>query len=101
MTERTGIMLRITTEESYSLTTFRLEGKLKGDWVQELERCWTDARALWPETQFSIDLDNVEFVDESGSALLARMVSYGASLEANSNLMMSLLVEKIVRSAVC
>lgn len=93
-------MLRITTEESYSLTTFRLEGKLKGDWVQELEQCWTHARSAFPEMQFSIDLNNVEFVDESGNALLTRMVSHGASLEANSNLMMLLLVEKIVRSAV-
>jgi ABC-type transporter Mla MlaB component len=100
MTERIGIMLRITTEENDSLTRFRLDGKLKGDWVGELERCWTDARTLCPETQFSIDLNNVEFVDESGSALLTRMVSHGASLEANSNLMISLLVEKIVRSAV-
>ena len=93
-------MLRITTEESYSLTTFRLEGKLKGDWVQELEQCWRHARSAFPEMQFSIDLNNVEFVDERGSALLTRMVSHGASLEANSNLMMSLLVEKIVHSAV-
>ena len=93
-------MLRITTEESDSLTTFRLEGKLKGDWVEELERCWIVARTLCPETQVLIDLSNVEFVDESGSALLTRMVSNGASLEVNSNLLVSSLVEKIVRSAV-
>ena len=93
-------MLRITTEENDNLTTFRLEGKLKGDWVQELERCWIDVRIVCPESQFSIDLTNVEFVDESGSALLTRMVSHGGTLEANSNLMMSVLVEKIVRGAV-
>ena len=94
-------MLRITTEENDSLITFRLEGKLKGDWVQELERCWTNVRTAWPQRQFSIDLNNVEFVDESGGALLSRMVSHGGRLEANSNLMMSVLVDKIVRGAVC
>lgn len=28
------------------MTRFRLEGKLKGDWVRELERCWSTARSL-------------------------------------------------------
>jgi hypothetical protein len=31
--------LRITVEENGSLTEFQLEGKLKGEWVRELERC--------------------------------------------------------------
>jgi len=89
-------MLRITTAENDGLTRFRLEGKLKGDWVRELEHCWISASNGDPERQFSIELSNVDFVDESGRALLGRMVSHGARLEAQSNLMMSLPVEEIV-----
>lgn len=91
-------MLRITTEKNDSRTMFRLEGKLKGDWVEELERCWIYTRNARPKMEFSIDLFNVDFVDESGSALLTRMASQGARLEAHSNLMMSSLVQDIVHS---
>ncbi len=88
-------MLRITTENNSTLTKFRLEGRLKGDWVGELERCWIHAKNADPEKQFSIDLSSVDFVDESGCALLRHMVSQGARLQTDGNLMMSLLVREI------
>lgn len=91
-------MLRITTEKNDGRTRFRLEGKLKGEWVGELERCWIYTRNARPEMEFSIDLSNVDFVDESGNALLTHMASQGARLEARSNLMMSSLVQDIVHS---
>ena len=37
-------MLRITVEEQDNATSLRLEGKLTGDWVGELERCWISNR---------------------------------------------------------
>ncbi len=89
-------MLRITTEETDGWTMFRLEGKLKGDWVRELEHCWTSALVGGLERQCSIELSNVDFIDEGGRALLSRMVSQGARLEAQSNLIMSSLIEEIV-----
>jgi hypothetical protein len=38
----------------------------------------------------------VDFVDEIGRALLSRMASQGARLEARNNLMIASLVEEIV-----
>jgi hypothetical protein len=38
-------MLRIFIHEHVPVTSFVLEGKLIGPWVQELERCWEDALA--------------------------------------------------------
>jgi len=89
-------MLRITTEENGRLTRFRLEGKLKGDWVRELERCWIQARNEHPEMQFLVELSHVDDVDESGRGLLSRMVSQRAMLEAHDNLMSASLVDEIV-----
>ena len=92
-------MLRITTEENGRLTRFRLEGKLKGDWVRELERCWNTARNAHTEIQFSIELSKVDFVDEIGRVLLSRMASQGARLEAHNNLITASLVEEIVHGS--
>jgi ABC-type transporter Mla MlaB component len=88
-------MLRITVEEKDNLTNFRLEGSLQGDWVKELQRCWIwiYARNVNPRHQFSIDLSNVNFVDESGKALLTRMASQNAKLQATSPMMTSLIQE--------
>ena len=33
-------MLRITTNDNPPVLTFRLEGRLEGAWVRELEQCW-------------------------------------------------------------
>lgn len=89
-------MLRITTDETGTQTRFRLEGRLKGDWVRELERCWTHARKLGPAQRFCIDLSHVDFVDERGNALLQLMASQAVELVADGNLMMSPLIEEIV-----
>jgi hypothetical protein len=89
-------MLRITTEENGRLTRFRLEGQLKGDWVRELERCWSMAKNAHTEIQFFVELSNVNFVYEIGRALLSRLPSQGATLEARNNMMTASLVEEIV-----
>ncbi|MGA7560927.1 MAG: hypothetical protein WCF61_17280 [Terriglobales bacterium] len=93
-------MLRITVEEKDDLTNFRLEGKLTGDWVKELERCWIRAKHIEPGTQFTVDLSGVNFVDEKGKTLLESMVSEGAGLQAEGP-MMRLLVDTIVENAHC
>jgi hypothetical protein len=89
-------MLRITTEENGTLTKFRLEGRLKGAWVTELEHCWRYARSTRPETEYAVELSDVDFVDESGSALLRSMVAQGATLLTNGNFFVACLVEEIL-----
>ncbi len=86
-------MLRITVEEQDNATSLRLEGKLTGDWVGELERCWISNHNHNPAGEFSVDLSSVSFVDENGKALLRRMVSQGARLRARGPLMTSLAKE--------
>jgi hypothetical protein len=89
-------MLRITIERNARVTKFRLEGKLRGEWVRELERCWADARKACAQKQFVIDLRSVDLVDERGKDLLTHMAFQGATLEPGDSLMMSSLVEQIL-----
>jgi len=86
-------MLRITVEEQDHATSLRLEGKLTGDWVGELERCWISSHSCGAVNEFNVDLSSVSFVDENGKALLKRMVSQGARLRARGPLMTSLAKE--------
>jgi anti-anti-sigma regulatory factor len=83
-------MLRITTEEKNSVTRFRLEGKLIGDWVKELERCWIRAEHDGQMRHFVVNLNSVSFVDAQGKTLLENMVAEGVELEANNPLMQAM-----------
>ena len=62
-------MLKISvTSQSSEATSFQLEGKLVGPWVEELRRL-SDA-ALARSEAVSLDLEKVWFVDSQGIALL-------------------------------
>jgi hypothetical protein len=84
-------MLKVTVEERGDRVVFRVEGKLRGPWVIELERCWRSTASRMNGKSFSLDLDGVTFVDDQGKTLLTEMNSAGVELIAN---------EWIVRSTV-
>lgn len=73
-------MLRITIHDHAPMTSFVLEGKLVGPWVEELEKCWESASAADPSTPMLADLTGVTFVDSEGRALLTRMRRQGVRL---------------------
>jgi hypothetical protein len=82
-------MLRVKVEERGHRIVFRVEGKLKGPWVIELERCWRSTSSRLNGKSFTVDLDGVTFVDGHGKALLTEMDSTGVELIANGWLMRS------------
>jgi len=91
-------MLRITIDENPASVTLRLEGKLIGPWVEEVEQCWRKVfQTLGPRTVL-VDLSAVDFVDPAGRVLLARMHSAGFRLEAGGP-MTRFLVEQIYQDA--
>jgi len=55
----------------------RLEGRLQGEWVQELRRQWQRLRGPDDAVRICVELDDVEFVDRSGQLLLAEMHAAG------------------------
>lgn len=90
-------MLKITKQRdagSESMS-FKLEGRLAGPWVEELDTCWRQ-RAANPQGRTVVDLSGVTFVDVDGKALLTRMWQQGAELRATGCLT-KCIVEEITK----
>jgi hypothetical protein len=69
-------MPALTVDKAECSTTFRVEGKLAGPAVVELERCWRAAEGVRPGP-VRLDLCKVGEIDDAGKDLLQRMFSKG------------------------
>jgi hypothetical protein len=87
-------VLKITTQTDVTRTTFELEGKLAGPWVELLKECWR--KTVGGHGAVRVLLCDVTFVDEQGKSLLADMYRHGAELEAGG-CMTNAIVEQIMR----
>jgi ABC-type transporter Mla MlaB component len=83
-------MLRITRlADVEPQQTLRLEGKLTGPWVAELERVCV--QQLEPMSRVRLDLSAVSFVDAAGVNLLRDLLGRGVTVGACSGLIAKLL----------
>lgn len=73
-------MLRITKAGNEEAVVLRLEGRLRGPWVDVLAQCWRSALAGSRGRRICVDLTGVTFVDTPGKARLADMHAHGAEL---------------------
>ena len=71
-------MLRITADDHARVLTFRLEGRLEGPWVRELEQCWRSLLNSANRPTVCVDLTGVTYIDDAGKARLAEMHEQGA-----------------------
>src|SRR5690348_5177744 len=90
-------MLRITIHDSVRGTTFKLDGKLAGPWVQELEQCWLTASSASQGRAVIVDMAQVTFIDPDGKLLLERMHERGVELLATAPLNRA-IVDEIARN---
>lgn len=90
-------MLKITTLTEAEATTLRLEGRLAGPWVRELERCWISTVGTKTNSPLCVDLSAVTYVDGEGKDLLKRMYHDGIKLVA-SGCLTSCLVREITQA---
>ena len=86
-------MLRITVLDNAGPLTFRLEGRLAGPWVRELETCWQSTLVSHQQSALRFDLAGVTFVDAAGMAFLAARHAQGAELVASCCLMRAVVAE--------
>jgi len=86
-------MLRITVIEDSGLLTFRLEGRLAGPWVQELEDCWQSTLVSHQGSKARFDLTGVTFADAAGKDFLAARHAEGAEFIAPCCLMRAVVAE--------
>ena len=92
-------MLRITIHDAPLTLTFRLEGRLAGPWVRELEECWRDTLARQRQPTLRVDLTGVTLIDAAGEACLAALHRQGAELIA-ADCLMKAVVAEITRAPV-
>jgi hypothetical protein len=79
-------MLRISELESGAgKAVLRLEGKLVGRWVDELEALCAETKA--GDVMVSLDLVDLAFADRRGVALLRRLRGAGMTIERSSPLL--------------
>lgn len=90
-------MLRIRVEDQPKDTTLYVEGKLSGDWVDELRRVWTSVRNESPGKQTIVNITSVRAVDSTGRKLLSQMHGWGTRLDGNG-LMIGPLIEEITNA---
>ena len=86
-------MLRVTVEDPGTGLRLKVEGRLAGAWVPELEGRWRTLSARSPGVALTVDLTHTEFVDLAGRYLLSLMHHSGVRFSANSPYMKALITE--------
>lgn len=86
-------MVRITVDEGGAMLRLKLEGRLTGVFVRELEQCWLAHAARSPHKALVVDLTNTECVDLAGKYLLRLMHQSGARITARTPYMNALVEE--------
>jgi hypothetical protein len=89
-------MLKITIDSTMNAATLKLEGRLAGPWVGELERSWRAVKDDSRDKPVMVDLCEVTFVDAEGRKLLSWMYGQGARLRT-FGCMAKGIVEEIVQ----
>jgi len=87
-------MLRITKLQDAFRTGLKLEGKLAGEWVSEVEKAWVELKEFRLQENLTVDLRGLSFVDDRGCELLRRMHHTGADF-IGSGPMIGGLIEDI------
>ncbi len=91
-------MFRAIVERNGELVTLRIEGRLSGPCLAELENCWGQLVHGNGSHRIVVDLKEVTFVSSQGKQLLERLCRAGAQLTGDG-LMTRALVEQITESA--
>jgi hypothetical protein len=83
-------VLKITEiARSDSATTFKLEGKLLGPWLDELRSICM--QSIQRSEQISLDLAAVTFVDGAGAGLMGELIRQGVTIVRCSGFVAELL----------
>ena len=86
-------MLRVTVEDLGTARCMKVEGRLAGVWVQELEQSWRTLSARSRGVTLVVDLTQTDFVDLAGKYLLSLMYQSGVKLRASSPYMKTVVAE--------
>ena len=79
--------MRISTQENADQVTFKVEGKIVGDWSAEMERFWKSLEPSLQTKKLCLDICGVAYVDGRGKKILQEIfTSTDAEILADSPL---------------
>jgi hypothetical protein len=84
-------MLRITVQNTSQVVLLKLEGSVKGPWVEELRKAWLAATSMANGEPVNANLSAVSFIDAAGRDLLLRMRKQGVVLTSASSFLRHML----------
>ena len=84
-------VLRITIQRTSDVVLLKLEGSVKGPWVDELRKAWLESAKMAGGEPMSIDLGAVSFIDATGRDLILRMQREGVALKGASGFLRQVL----------
>jgi hypothetical protein len=80
---RRGVVLKINITDLPDVQRWSLQGQLVGQWAAELRLTWREKRHEGDTRRCIVELIDVTFVDQTGEAVLAEIMSHGAELVAS------------------
>jgi len=80
--------------------SLKLEGSIRGPWVNELAKAWRSLNEVQPKLPLDIELSGVSFADWEGRKLLLDMQKGGARLVAPSVFLRHILSEHLRKLSV-
>ncbi|HWZ56517.1 MAG TPA: hypothetical protein VNZ63_10630 [Verrucomicrobiae bacterium] len=90
-------MLKVTFKTVDAGEVWELEGKLSGDWVKELDRCWKEHQSR-PAIPLQVHMKAVSYIDATGKLLLAEMYGHGVDIRGGG-CMTKAVVDEITRDS--
>ena len=93
-------MMKVEVNVVEDRTVIRIDGRLAGLFVPELERSWRDAVDRWPDQKVVVVLRNVTCVDRCGRALLQEMHEKGATF-ADAGIAIQDILQQIMEEHPC
>lgn len=91
-------MMRITQQQTGETMTLKIEGRLAGEWANEMRRCWDEILKNARSRVIRLDLTEVTFIDGAGKELLAAMFASGA-VPGAANVMTKAVIEQLACNA--
>jgi anti-anti-sigma regulatory factor len=91
-------VLRITNQKTSDVVLLKLEGSVKGPWVEELRKAYSASAKMADGQSVSIDLGAVSFIDARGRDLLLRMRREGVALKGASSFLRQILEDRSTNS---
>jgi len=93
------VALRITVEENLEAITIRLDGRVTGPWVAELDRLWQETFPALGSRQLSLDLRQTTYADAGGIVALRAIYSQTRAAILTSTPWTQYLAEEISRES--